>query len=342
MSTFEALLNSQFPQGLITPEGFWRSGEGLSPDDDWVSPLLQYDFMRIDGPDSATFLQGQTTCDWRQISATQASRGSYCNIKGRVLSSFIGLQPHEALAMLRMRGDICASTRALLQKYIVFSKAEICPQERRHWAIGVAGKQARVRLERVFGSAPQGHLQSVSLDADVQIIQLDEAGERFECWLSGTAAGQYWNPLCESATVCDSHYWERDNILAGIAEICAATQDQFLPQQLNYQLTGAVNFKKGCYTGQEVVARIQYRGKLKRRLYAARIDSSLDSPLAGELVSPTSEQSIGNIVSAFRGADHSLVLAVLTIDALEQPIFNAGSETPLHLLALPYELPEIG
>ncbi len=181
MSTFEALLSKQFPQSQIKSSGFWASGEQQHGAADWVSPLFQYDFLHVDGPDSSTFLQGQTSCDWRAITPAQTSRGAYCNIKGRVLSSFIGAQPSETLALLRMRADICENTRSLLKKYIVFSKAEIGDQPRTRFAIGVAGPGARQRLRTHFGAAPSAALESLTVDPDTIIVQLDDDGLRYEC-----------------------------------------------------------------------------------------------------------------------------------------------------------------
>jgi len=121
----------------------------------------------------------------------------------------------------------------------------------------------------------------------------------------------------------------------------AATQDLFLPQQLNYQLVGAVNFKKGCYTGQEVVARIQYRGKLKRRLYAAKVDAFINESDATELFGDGDTQSIGKLVSLYNADDHSILLAVLAVDAVNSPIFTADGKHRVTLLPLPYELPDL-
>ena len=341
MSTFEALLTTQFPHSQLENSSFWKNGSQAISSEDWVSPLFHYDFLRVDGPDSSTFLQGQTSCDWRGITSAQASRGSYCNIKGRVLSSFIGVTPSETRCLLRMRADICASSRSLLQKYIVFSKAEICREPRRHYAIGVAGPRATQRLEHIFGDTPKGLLQSLTIDPDTIIVQLDEEGERYECWLSNERATALWPKLSHAVLVCDSTYWERDNILQGIADVSAATQDLFLPQQLNYQLTGAVNFKKGCYTGQEVIARIQYRGKLKRRLYPAKVNTVIAENEGSELFTEDHQQSIGNIVSLHRSNDQSVLLAVLTIDAIDKPIYTAEGKHVLTLLPSPYSLPEI-
>ncbi|WP_372864920.1 folate-binding protein YgfZ [Spongiibacter sp.] len=341
MSIFEQLLNTQFPDHSIDNQGFWQSGAACAASELAVSPLLHYDFLRLDGADSRKFLQGQTSCDWQQINAEQASRGACCNIKGRVLSSFIGLLPSDDCALLRMRSDICESSRALLNKYIVFSKANISSQARQHHVIGVKGSAAKARLQQLFGGVPAGPLAAYSPSPDTVILQLDSDGQRFECWLSDAQAAAQWPALSNAATIINGNNWEKDCIRAGTADVCAAIQDQFLPQQLNYQLTGAINFKKGCYTGQEVVARMQYRGKLKRRLYAAELDGPVNATPGSELFVDDETQSIGNIVAIQAEGTHSVLLAVLSVTALSGSIHTADSAQALRLIDLPYALPEL-
>ncbi len=341
MSTFEQLLSSLFSSQHLDPQGYWQSGLLEGPSELSVSPLLHYDFLRLDGADSGKFLQGQTTCDWAQISNQQASLGAYCNIKGRVLSSFIGLMPSDHCALLRMRADICQSSRELLNKYIVFSKAEIASHPRQHHVIGVKGALAKSHLRKLFGGVPTSALAAYCADDDSVIVQLDDHGLRYECWLSDSRASELWPALSETASIINGNDWERDCILAGSAEICAATQNLFLPQQLNYQLTGAVNFKKGCYTGQEVVARMQYRGKLKRRMYAAKLDGPVSATPGSELFVDDETQSIGNIVAIQAEGTRSVLLAVLSVTALSGSIHTADSTQALRLIDLPYALPEL-
>ncbi|WP_272994122.1 MULTISPECIES: YgfZ/GcvT domain-containing protein [Spongiibacter] len=342
MSTFEAQLATHYPDSLIDAQSYWQPGTEEPGSALNISPLLHYDFLRLDGPDSRKFLQGQTSCDWQQITAEQASRGAYCNLKGRVVSSFVGAMPSEDCALLRMSADLCESTRLLLNKYIVFSKASISETRRQHHVIALWGDDAQSKISAVFGKCPQGELSGVVTAPDTVVIQSDHDGKRFECWLSDERACELWPALSEGASVVPGGRWEAENIRAGIADVCAATQDMFVPQQLNYQLTGALNFKKGCYTGQEVVARMQYRGKLKRRLYAATVNRDTPATPGSELFADDEASSIGNVVSMYSENGQALVSAVLSINALDKAIHLAGETQPLSLLKLPYPLPEIG
>ena len=342
MSSFEAQLATHYPNSQIDAQNYWQPGTAEPNSALNISPLLHYDLLRLDGPDSRKFLQGQTSCDWQQISETRSSRGAYCNLKGRVISSFVGATPNDDCALLRMAADLCDSTRVLLNKYIVFSKAKISETRRQHHVIGLWGDDAHARITAVFGHCPDTELATYSDGADAVVVQLDADGKRFECWLSDQRARELWPSLSSGASVVSAGRWEADNIRAGLADICAATQDLFIPQQLNYQLTGALNFKKGCYTGQEVVARMQYRGKLKRRLYAATLVSNTPAAPGSELFAGDNDQSIGNVVSMYCENGEALLSAVLSVAALDQPIHLADHPASLTLLTLPYPLPELG
>jgi tRNA-modifying protein YgfZ len=347
MYTFWTFLHSQYPASSISTDQYWRVGASAAIDvgDCGITALSQYGFLAVAGPDSSKFLQGQTTCDWRKIDVETAAIGSYCNIKGRMVISFVaGMQTSDAV-LLRLRADTVDTGCATLAKYIVFSKAKIRSATDEYIAIGVTGKHARQLLIEHAGMAPSDLLKQVT-DGQTIIVQLDENGERFECWAPMEAAKALWTKLSETANIIDSAQWEAQNIAAGFGEICANTQDTFIPQMLNYQIIGGVSFNKGCYTGQEVVARMQYRGKLKRRLYRATLRNSSHSfsHIPGtDLYNGDEPQSIGNLVSAATIGDETEILAVLTEEAVAaNNIHFADDSTCLEITSLPYELPSAG
>ena len=161
----------------------------------------------------------------------------------------------------------------------------------------------------------------------------------FECWILSSQLGALWPDLSANLEILGSRSWELLTIREGLGEVTVETQEMFIPQMLNYQITGAVNFTKGCYTGQEVVARMEYRGKLKRPMY--RIKTASGALLPGdELYNPTGEQSIGNIVNSVPLDDcHSEALAVITSKDVEMGCVVVGKEKAVvEILSLPYEL----
>lgn len=344
MNTFWEFLRTQYPESSHTAGQYWTSGTGQSQalGDCNISALGQYGFLAIEGPDSSKFLQGQTTCDWRKIDTEHAALGSYCNIKGRMVMSFIaGMRSGDAV-LLRLRADTVESACATLAKYIVFSKAKIRDATSEFIAIGVFGKNAKHHIQQHTGMTPSGKMSQIT-DGQTIVVQMDDKAERFECWVPADSAVNLWRKLNDTTAAVDSIHWEAQNITAGIGEVCANTQDSFIPQMLNYQLIDGVSFNKGCYTGQEVVARMQYRGKLKRRLYRARMTNTNGAfaPLSGaELFSGDEPQSIGNLVSAVSQDGETELLAVLTEDAVaKNHIHFADDAAMLEILELPYPVP---
>jgi folate-binding protein YgfZ len=344
MNEFWQHLSNTYPDSLVK-HGYWQLNEQAShyqPNTDKIQmcPLNQYGFLAVEGPDCSKFVHGQTTGDWRAIRTEKASLGSYCNIKGRMVISFLAGMASAETALLRLHADTADNGCDTLAKYIVFSKAKIRNASSERVAIGISGKKARQHLQSVFETLPNHAMAQISSDKGI-IVQLDDAGERFEYWGLCAQAIALWQQLSPTAEICGASYWQAMNIAAGIGEVCANSQDMFIPQMLNYQVIGGVSFNKGCYTGQEVVARMQYRGKLKRRLYKAEVAiSEHNYPAGTELYSGANSQSIGNLVSMFSGEAASNLLAVLTEDAVnEGDIHFADSTAVLSINELPYPIP---
>lgn len=343
MNTFWEFLSARYPNSTTSTRHYWHadSASDQTLSDCNITALSQYGFVAVEGPDSSKFLQGQTTCDWRKIDTEHAALGSYCNIKGRMVMSFIaGMQTSDAV-LLRLHADTGDSACATLAKYIVFSKAKIRNATAEYLAIGICGKNARSHLIQNIGMAPTASMTQVT-DGKTVLVQLDDSGERFECWTPAAGAIELWTKLSAGAAVIDSTHWEALNIAAGLGEICSTTQDTFIPQMLNYQVIGGVSFNKGCYTGQEVVARMQYRGKLKRRLYRAKVlrsEKKFEHLPGADLFNGDGPQSIGNLVSAVSRDKETELLAVLTEDAVSaNNIHFANESATFEILDLPYAI----
>lgn len=338
MDQFIDHLKTQFPNHKVDERGFWRSGVDSSdtpPKPLSISWLSQYQLLSVVGPDASKFLQGQTSCDWRKVDDQHASYGSHCNIKGRVMCSFLGFMPGDDNIQLRLRSDITDGSAEIFKKYIVFSKATLSQNSEQLIGLGISGSQARTNLAEALGDLPEAPMQSRPINGG-SLIQLPGSEERFECWLSPTQATALWDKLAGPDTVSDSEHWERQNIAAGIAEVCAASQDEFIPQLLNYPQIGAVSFTKGCYTGQEIVARMQYRGKQKRRLVLAELAST--APATGsDLFQGENSQAIGQLVSAVNTEQGCELLAVMTHEAADSgQVHLQGDSNTLQINPLPY------
>lgn len=294
--------------------------------------------LLIEGPDALAFLQGQTTCDTSLVTPEQAVPGAYCTPKGRVVCDFLLVQLGEESFGLRMRRDIVEHAAATFGKYIVFSKADIVPDH--DWqVVALWGENAPTLLNERFG-ATAGAIYSATTNGAGAAVQTDEQGLQFELYLPESDCLQFIADLENSASLGSEESWRANQIEAGIARIESTTVEEFVPQTLNFDLTGHVNFTKGCYTGQEVVARLHYRGKTKRRAFIC--ESPNPAFVGTQLFNSDNERSIGAVANVAEHADgRQLTLVSATIDGAEQG-FHLGSPNgpALNLLDLPYELPE--
>ncbi|MCB1733271.1 MAG: tRNA-modifying protein YgfZ, partial [Halieaceae bacterium] len=174
----------------------------------------------------------------------------------------------------------------------------------------------------------------------------DAGGEMFECLLQGAQAGTLLDRLQQDASPAARTAWEASLIRAGVPRIAAATSGEFIPQMLNYDLTGQVSFSKGCYTGQEVIARMHYRGKPKRRLYLASLTQGElaggDPPAPGLALYSAGEQSVGTVVNAAQGEGGQWQLLVTaTREGATGGLHLASPAGPrLALGELPYPVPQ--
>jgi folate-binding protein YgfZ len=302
-----------------------------------LTPLALYGVLEMQGPDSAKFLQGQLTCDVGEAGPTRSTPGAYCTQKGRMLSSFQLLQREENRLWLRMRADLVANTAATLGKYAVFSKAKLA-QRTDIVGFGVHGPGAGLLLQQSFGALPSGR-NGTLVAGDALLLQRDTAGEWFECWLPASAAGSFWERGVASASAAGTEFWRWLVLRSGFGEISAATAELFIPQMLNYHVNGAVNFKKGCYTGQEIVARTHYRGQVKRHVQLAGCDSAL-RPEPGAEVLGAAGNTIGNVVDSARaeGGHYEVLVVVADSEGTAGSVRLGADTVALAPLPLPYAI----
>lgn len=286
----------------------------------------------VSGPDAATFLQGQVTCDVAALSTDHSPAGAYCNPQGRMICDFRLLQYQPDRLLLLVESDVVEATLSTFQKYIVFSKADI-HDDSGNWAqIALWGPAA---LE--LAAAPVSEAGSSWRDGDILWTVVDDAGTVEAC-LPAAQAAALEDRLASNATPAVASAYRRHEIDRGIGHVRGPTVGMFLPQMLNYQLTGRISFTKGCYTGQEVVARMHYRGKVKRAMVIATVETGEPGP-GDPLYRADSDQAVGNVVCAeAEPGGGTTLLAVIAVDALAQPV-RLGQDGPrLTLLPMPYSL----
>lgn len=300
--------------------------------------LEQDALLHISGPDSLSFLQGQTTCDTREINSERALPGAYCTPQGRVVCDFLLSQLGPDHFALRMRHNIRAASKAVFGKYIIFSKAEL-DDERDDWrSFAFWGADAGAALAHIFGDAPGQRFHCSSTETSV-LVQMDEQGQHFEGYLNLAADPELLDKIEKQLSLQPENEWQATQIASGVARIEAATMEEFVPQTLNYDLTGHISFNKGCYTGQEVVARLHYRGTPKRRTYLAELPSNITGNAGQAVYSEEKAQSVGDIVNTASILDKSLALVSATETGAATGLHLGAPDGPLLALAeLPYSL----
>ena len=242
-------------------------------------PLQDYGLLNIEGPDAEKLLQGQCTCDFRRLQSGDWLRGAHCNPKGRILSSFVthGLTPERIL--LRVHRSIQEVALSALQKYAVFSKVQLSIAENIR-VVGIYGPQLEQTLSAANIELPAIGKATWLENEQLSLLRIDV--HRVEMWLtSETALNPQWTAVLKTAATATANCWKQLNIRAGITEIDIELHEQLLPHELNYQLIDAVSFRKGCYTGQEIISRTHYKATLKKHLYA--INLNLPSTSADKL-----------------------------------------------------------
>ncbi|MBP8264785.1 MAG: folate-binding protein YgfZ [Pseudomonas sp.] len=290
--------------------------------------------LAVRGPDASKFLQGQLTCNLNYLSADSASLGARCTPKGRMLSSFRIIQQGDGY-LLAMASELLDSQLTDLQKYAAFSKSKLSDESAQWLRIGLQGGDAVLAS---LGLSLPATADSVVHANDMLAVRLSDG--RSELWAPIAQAEAVLATLTAHLREAPLNDWLLAQVRAGIGQVFGATREQLIPQMINLQALGGVSFKKGCYTGQEIVARMQYLGKLKRRLYRLSLTGDEVPAVATPLFSPMHGSSVGDVVLAARSSAGIELLAVVKEDALLDGNLHLGSlEGPaLQRLDLPYTL----
>ena len=284
----------------------------------------------VEGPDAASFLHGQLTQDFSLLDASQARLAALCTAKGRMIASFVGIRPAPETILLVCSQDILATTLKRLSMYVLRAKAKLRDASAEYLLFGLAGT-ALVSNGVDAGSAP-GQRSVVGAASVVSLYPAD--GVPRALWIAPVGTPAPEGPELDLAL------WHWTEVRSGVATLTAPVLDTFVPQMLNYESVGGVNFKKGCFPGQEVVARSQFRGTLKRRAYVVRAEAPV---AAGQEVfaAQDAEQPVGTVVQAAPAPDGSWAAIIsMQIAALQGGDLKVGGPQGVALAVepLPYPL----
>ncbi len=275
--------------------------------------------MTLAGADAIHFLQGQTTADFENTEPGAVRFAAFCNPKGRVIADVLAIVVSNDQVMLRGRQAVMTALATHLKPYLSFSKSTLSDS---HW---------RISCEKIGAQrSATEHAARLQYDADTLVrIDIPRSDDITESWrVSGTAAhSQAAEPLALAEV----------DIMTARARVELETIGAYLPQDLNYDLNGTVSFTKGCYTGQEIVARLHYRGTPKRRLYRAVIDDTGGTVAPGSRLSNASNRAVGSVVNhaSIRGAQQALI--ELTPEAASDSVLLEDPQDTLSAIEACYE-----
>ena len=332
---------AEISNGVIDSYGNPSRELKLSGNGDIITDLSHTGLISVRGEDAETFLQGQFTNDLRNVTDSSAQINGYCSPKGRLLSNFLIFKRFDSY-YLRLPKPLIDETIKRLKMFVLMSKVVIDDASDSQIHIGYAGPNAESSLKDQLGDIPESDLGTVQLD-DITVIRLPGSHPRFEILGPLDKIIQLWTALNVHAAPVSATAWTWLTIKNGLPIINEHTVDAFVPQMVNMHLINGVSFKKGCYTGQEIVARMQYLGKLKRRMYLAHVDCS-HTPADGDPLfsaNSTSGQGTGKIVNCCASPDGGLdLLAVIEIKSVDSgSIHLVDSNGPgLQFMDLPYPL----
>jgi folate-binding protein YgfZ len=341
IESWKTFLQSQgaaIEDGTVLHYGNPAAERAAAADGTIVADLSQLGVIAFRGEDTATFLQGQLTNDVRSLHADAAQWNGYCSPKGRLLGNFLMWRQSEDYC-LQLSGDILPAVQKRLSMFILRAKVQGRDASDERVRLVVAGKQALAAVSAAMGAVPEAAMRSMTSDAG-QVIRVGD--DKFVLSVAPERAAAVWQALFQSTTPVGAPVWDWLRLNAGIPMIVAATQEQFVPQMVNLEVIGGVSFQKGCYPGQEIVARSQYLGKLKRRMFLAHVDAEAapgDNLYSADLAG----QATGTVVNAALAPSGGFdVLAVAQVESANTQTLHlkAVDGAALSLKPLPYALPE--
>ena len=298
--------------------------------------LADWGVIRAKGEDAGTFLNGQLTQEAAKLAEGQARLAGYCSPKGRLLASFVMWRSAPDEILLACSADLLAPTLKRLSMFVLRAKCKLsdASAEIALWGVALPGL-----LRDQAHPIPEAAYATAALAGGTAVRLADAAGAARVLWAASVDATPPW------ATTSASDVWNWLEVQSGVPRIVAGTVEAFVPQMVNLELVGGVDFQKGCYPGQEIVARSQYRGTLKRRMVLAEGDAAAAAG-AEVFAAADPSQPAGQVVLSARlphpegGARHATLIEVKRALAEAGELHLGSVDGPrMRLRELPYEIP---
>lgn len=335
-------LHANIENGQVRDYGQPEAERQAASDGTILVDLSHLALVRGAGPDAETFLQGQLTNDIRQVSASRAQPSAYCNPKGRMFAIFL-IAKIEDSYLLQLPAVLAESTLKRLRMFVMRARVKLESAGPGLLATGLSGPNAASLLQEISGTVP-GEPYDVASTNGLTTVRLPGPQPRFEIVAGIARQITLWQALlARGARPAGAGAWNWLDIQAGLPAVLPGTVEEFVPQMSNLDAIGGVSFTKGCYPGQEIVARMHYLGRLKQRMFRMHADIT-SPPVPGTPVYAPNfpDQAAGSIVAAEpsprSGCD---LLAVVQLSSIEGGEVRLGSATGavLRLESQPYVLP---
>lgn len=305
-----------------------------------IADLSHMGLIAAHGVDTQTFLQGQLTNDVMEVTAQHSQLSGYCSPKGRLLTIFRLFFSNDRY-YLQLPAELVQPIIKRLGMYVLRSKVVLEDASHTLVHFGLSGPKSDALLKEIAGESPKDIDQVIEINK-VIIIRIPGIQLRYELFGPVNEMKQLWAQIRRHTTPVGLAVWKRLDILAGVPAIYTKSMDSFVPQMVNLETLGGISFKKGCYTGQEVVARLHYRGTLKRRMYLAHVDVPSAPQTGDTLFSPDASDAEGTgiivdaQISPGGGYDVLAVIRMPYAESSKVHLHN-GAGALLHFLDLPYQ-----
>jgi tRNA-modifying protein YgfZ len=313
-------MNPNWKKFLLAQHAHFEDGDriffptSIHENNQHIYPVPDLAVLSITGKDAAILLQGQITCNIHDITETQGSLGAMCNPKGRAISTFLLIKTANAFLMLVPK-ELLETVKKKLQMYILRADVRVSDSSEAFCLIGL-----------YHAGCSDAKPQFASTQQNVMSIKLAPSEKRYLYILPPEQAGDFWTEQIreQGFQPNNSDQWRYLDIITGIPWLSKATSEEFIPQMLNLDKLGGISFSKGCYTGQEIVARTHYLGKIKREMFLAEC-ATQTPPKANAVIIAESqnaaEQDIGRVIQA---QVHQQVCKMLVVMQVTEP-------SPYHL-----------
>lgn len=333
---------ARFADGRVADFGDAAGELSAAAEGTIICDLSHDGMIQVSGADAAAYLQAQFCNDVAALGEQAAQWNGWCSPKGRLLSTFLVWRNADGY-LLQLPRALQTAIQKRMQMFVLRAKVTLTDAAAQWIRFGVAGAGAAGLIEKIAGVLPAQSMNTATMD-DGMIVRI--SANRFEVVARDAVAFKLWQELSRKATPVGAPVWDGFGIHAGILSVQPETQDAFVPQMANFELIGGVSFKKGCYPGQEIVARTQYRGILKRRMGLVHGDgAAIPKPATSVYSHVFGDQAAGMIANAAPAAGGGFdALVVAQIEALRGGTLTLGSldGEKLAVKKLPYAVPELG